>query len=87
MDGIQTKVYCPECKKEVSIFLAQQKNLPDMFVNIFKTFGLPIGNEMPYKGETECSCGKTVRATFVMEAVSKDAPQMQRVVIGGRLPQ
>jgi len=71
MNAIQTKVYCPECGKELSINL-KPVIVPGNLKELFKTLHLPDNNDFPYKGDVECSCGKIVRATFVITAVPKE---------------
>ncbi|MDR1315370.1 MAG: hypothetical protein LBK13_00740, partial [Spirochaetales bacterium] len=68
MDGIQIRVYCPECGAEVGMVLGRER-IPEQLIRMFKIFNLPDpGGENAYKGETGCSCGKIVKATFVIEA-------------------
>jgi hypothetical protein len=82
MDGIETKVFCPECRNELSLLLEKQE-IPSMIGEILKMMGTPIGNEIIYKGSTECSCGKTVRIRFSIETASDDERSKPRVSIGG----
>jgi hypothetical protein len=85
MDGIETKVYCPNCHKEVSLLL-ERNDVPRPIQDMMKALRLPVGNEIAYKGHTNCSCGKIVKVTFVMEAVTEDEQNMDRIVFAGGLP-
>jgi ssDNA-binding Zn-finger/Zn-ribbon topoisomerase 1 len=69
MGGIQTKVFCPECGKEVELIL-EKHEIPGQLYQMMKALNLPAGNETAYKGEQECVCGKIVKITFIVEAVS-----------------
>lgn len=84
MDGIQTRVYCPACKKETVVLLERQ-DVPDGLTRLMRNIGIPVGNETVYKGETECSCGEIVKMTFLIEAHQKGEkqPDHQVVIRGG----
>jgi hypothetical protein len=84
MDGIQTKVFCPECGKE-NEFLLEKKIVPEGLVRFMQSINIPVGGETSYMGEKECSCGKVIKVTFVIEAYSKDEkrPDHQIIMRGG----
>jgi hypothetical protein len=83
MDGIQTRVYCPECGKEIELLLKRQI-IPGPLLAMMKAMSVDAGNDHAYKGEMVCSCGKTVKATFVIEAFSENKrPQREFIVSGG----
>jgi uncharacterized protein YbaR (Trm112 family) len=84
MDGIETKVFCPECRHELSLLLEKQE-IPSMIEGILKMMGIPKGNEIIYEGSTVCSCGKTVRIRFSIETASDEHPK-PRVFVGGIHP-
>jgi hypothetical protein len=72
VDGIQIRVYCPQCGAEVEMVLGKEQ-IPKDLIMMFKALNLPDpGGENAYKGEKKCSCGKFVKATFVIEAFSED---------------
>jgi hypothetical protein len=80
MDGIETRIFCPECHTEVSILLKRHE-VPAQLLEFMKSIGLPAGNDISYKGQKQCSCGKYVKVTFVMEAMEN--PDSADVVITG----
>jgi hypothetical protein len=84
MDGIETKVFCPECRNELSLLLEKQE-IPLMIGEILKMMGIPKGNETIYEGSIECSCGKTVRIRFSIETASDEQPK-PGVLVGGIHP-
>jgi hypothetical protein len=84
MDGIQIKVFCPECGKG-NEFLLGRKIVPEGLVRFMQNINIPVGGETSYMGENECSCGKVIKATFVIEACSKGEkrPDHQIIIRGG----
>jgi hypothetical protein len=84
MDGVETRVFCPECNNKLSLLLEKQE-IPSMIGEILKMMNAPMGNETIYKGSTECSCGQTVRIRFSIETASDEQPK-PRVFIGGIQP-
>jgi hypothetical protein len=85
MDGIETKIFCPNCPKEVSLLL-ERHDVPRPLQDMIKALRFPVGNEIAYKGQTDCSCGKIVKVTFVMEAITEDDQNMARIIFAGGLP-
>jgi hypothetical protein len=80
MDDIQTKVFCPECGREVELVLGKQE-IPSKFYQMMKMLNLPAGEETAYKGEKDCACRKIVKITFVIEAVSANEKSHGEVII------
>jgi hypothetical protein len=70
MNGIQTKVFCPECGS-VTELLLEKEDIPDGLTMFMKSINIPVGRETVYKGERECSCGNIIKASFVIEAYPK----------------
>jgi hypothetical protein len=84
MDGIQTRVYCPECGSEVELLLEKQEM--EQLSRLMEMLNLPLpGRENAYKGGIKCSCGKTIQATFVIEASSEDERRGEIIISGGVL--
>jgi hypothetical protein len=85
MDGIQTKIYCPECGAEVEIVLSRRQ-IPDSLLRMFQFLKLPDpGKEHAYEGEKKCSCGNIVKATFVIEAFSDNERSRREFRVSGGL--
>jgi hypothetical protein len=82
MDGIQTRVFCPECGKEVELLLERQ-DVPKELSHLMKMFNVPVGGETAYKGQVECSCGKILKISFLIEAFSKGEQSQKHIVIRG----
>jgi hypothetical protein len=80
MDGIQTKVFCPECGKE-NEFLLEKKIVPEKLVRLMQSINIPVGGETSYMGQTECSCGKVIKVTFVIEACSKGGKRLDHQIV------
>jgi hypothetical protein len=83
MDGIETKVYCPRCRNELSLLLKKQE-IPPMIGEILKMLNANIGNESAYTNSIKCSCGETVKIQFTIGTVPGE--QRQLPIIGGILP-
>jgi hypothetical protein len=67
MDGIQTKVYCPACGKEIELLLERQEMPNERIIGFMRMLNMPVGDETAYRGETECSCGKAIKIIFTIE--------------------
>jgi hypothetical protein len=85
MDGIETKIFCPECGNELSLLL-EKREIPPMIAEMLKMMGNPQEDEILYDGSKECSCGKTVRIRFSIETATNDRQPKPRVIIGGIHP-
>jgi hypothetical protein len=81
MDGIETKVFCPKCRNELSLLLEKQET--SGLEEILKMMNVPIGDETIYAGSIECSCGKTVRIRFSIETATDDKQPKPKMFIGG----
>jgi hypothetical protein len=83
MDGIKTRIYCQECGAEVEITLGRRQ-ITDPIMRLFQVFNLPNpSKEHAYEGERKCSCGKMVKATFVIEAFSDNERSRREFNISG----
>jgi hypothetical protein len=82
MDGIQTRVFCPDCGKEVELLLERQE-VPKELSQIMKMLEVPVGGETAYRGQVECSCGKIVKISFIIEAFSKGDQSQKHIVFRG----
>jgi hypothetical protein len=84
MDGIQTRVYCPECGAEVELLL-EKLEISEHLRRMVKMLNLPSsGDENAYMGKVKCSCGKTIRATFVYDVFS-ESERPQEVITSGEI--
>jgi len=66
MDIFYVTVYCPKCNKETTICLKGIESLQPLKEK-FKALNIPYGNEIAFQGQTECICGKVIKATFIYE--------------------
>lgn len=66
MDVFNMVVLCPKCNKFIPIDLIRI-SIPKSIKNKLKEQQIPFGNEFCFKGESQCKCGKKIKATFVYE--------------------
>ncbi|MDR1937843.1 MAG: hypothetical protein LBQ73_05015 [Tannerellaceae bacterium] len=82
MDGIETRVYCPECKQELD-FILEKVEIPEELLLLMKTIGIESpGHEIAFKGQKQCSCGKFIKATYCIEVM--DRPDIPNIVVTRR---
>jgi hypothetical protein len=62
--------------------LLERKIIPEGLAKFMRLVNIPVGGETSYMGANECSCGKTIKATFVIEAYSK-GENRQIIMSGG----
>jgi hypothetical protein len=64
MDGIETRVFCPECKQELN-FILEKVEVPMELLAMMRSLGIESpGHEIAFKGQKQCSCGVFVTATL-----------------------
>jgi hypothetical protein len=67
VSGIDTRILCPACGREIGVVL-RERRVPEDILLVFAYLRMSAEGDHVFQGEKLCVCGKTARVSLIVSA-------------------